>query len=177
MISRSRALGAMLAAGVLGACTRVPAPGSTRESMPRDERAVAESLAERIDSLLRERRIPGLAVVVLRDTTILLARGFGLADVERQVPVTPETPFDVASVSKPISAVVALRLADAGLLDLDRPMRRFRDFVEFCDGARAAGGIFFGDYACDTDRLTLRHVLSMTANGEPGTRLWYNPPS
>jgi CubicO group peptidase (beta-lactamase class C family) len=173
VIARSRTLRVALAAGLLGACVRTSAP----DRAPRGEAAAAEALAGRLDSLRQARRIPGLAVVVLRDTTVVLARGFGVADVERQVPVTPDTPFDVASVSKPIAAVVALRLVEAGVLDLDRPMRGYRDFVEFCDNARGTGGIFFADYACDTDRLTLRHVLAMTANGEPGTRFWYNPPS
>lgn len=138
----------------------------------------AGALVPRLDSLRRAQRIPGLAVVVLRDTTVVLARGFGFADVERRIPVTPETPFNIASVTKPISAVVALRLAQDGLLDLDQPMRRYSGFAEFCNATRAEGGIFFGDYACTDGRLTLRHVLSMTANGEqPGTRFWYNPPS
>jgi CubicO group peptidase (beta-lactamase class C family) len=151
---------------------------SARPSVPAGDLAQgdvesASALALRLDSLRRALRMPGLAVVILRDTTIVLARGFGFADLERQIPVTPETPF-----SKPISAVVALRLVQDGLLDLDRPMRRYAVFPEFCDAARADGGIFFGDYACTDDRLTLRHVLSMTANGEqPGTRFWYNPPS
>ncbi|MBC7841929.1 MAG: beta-lactamase family protein [Gemmatimonadaceae bacterium] len=138
----------------------------------------ARDLGARIDSLRTALRIPGLAVVVLRDTTVVLARGFGVADVERKAPVTPETPFNVASVAKPISAVVALRLVESGLLDLDRPMRRYQGFAEFCDATRGEGGVFFRDFACKDDRLTLRHVVSMTANGEqPGTRFWYNPPS
>jgi len=151
---------------------------STPDDDGRRDVEMAGALALRIDSLRRDLRIPGLAVVILRDTTVLLARGFGHADVERQRPVSPETPFNIASVSKPISAVVALRLVETGELDLDRPMRRYRGFIEFCDAVRAEGGIFFRDYACATDSLSLRHVLSMTANGErPGTRFWYNPVS
>lgn len=135
-------------------------------------------MERRLAWLWSAKRIPGLAAVVLRDTTVVMARALGYADVERQVPVTLETPFNVASVAKPISAVLALQLAADGLLDLDRPMRSFRNFAEFCDATRGEGGIFFGDFACTDDRLTLRHVLSMTANGEePGTRFWYNPPS
>ena len=84
----------------------------------------ARGFALRVDSLRQAARIPGLAMVVLRDTAVLLARGFGFADVEHRVPVTPDTPFNIASVSKPISAVVALRLVERGLLDLDRPMQR-----------------------------------------------------
>ena len=137
----------------------------------------ASTLAARVDSIRMARHIPGLAFAVMRDTTVLVARGFGLADVERQIAVTPETPFNIASVTKPISAVVALRMSQDGLLDLERPMQRYSGFAEFCASARESGGVFFGDYACADARLTLRHVLSMTANGNAGTRFWYNPPS
>ena len=168
-----RVAAVLLGAACVSAGPSVPAP-----DVGQGDVETARALGSRFDSLRLSLRIPGLAVVVLRDTSVLLARGFGFANVERQIPVTPETPFNTASVSKPISAVVALRLAQDGLLDLDRPMRRYADFAEFCTAARGDGGTFFGDYACTDDRLTLRHVLSMSANGDqPGTRFWYNPPS
>ena len=173
MTAKAHLLRVIVVAGLLDGCASMPR--STRGTS--DDAHVAADLATRFDSLRRSQRIPGLAVAILRDTTLVLARGFGLADIERQIPVTPDTPFNTASVSKPISAVVALRLAQDGVLNLDRPMRRYQGFGEFCDAARASGGIFFADFACTDDRLTLRHVLSMTANGEAGTRFWYNPPS
>ena len=135
------------------------------------------SMIANLDSLRIARHIPGLSVVVLRDTSVVFSRSWGFADIARQIPVTTETPFNIASVSKPVSAVVALRLAQDGLLQLDRPMQSFNGFAEFCESARERGGIFFGDYTCQGNTLTLRHVLSMSANGEPGTRFWYNPPS
>ena len=171
--TRPQQLHRVILAGFLGACVHTP-----RADFPvNDDARVAAGLATRFDSLRRSQHIPGLAIAILRDTTLVLARGLGLADVEAQIPVTPETPFNIASVSKPVSAVVALRLAQDGVLDLDRPMRHYRNFAEFCASAREAGGIFFADYACEDDQLTLRHVLSMTANGAVGTRFWYNPPS
>ncbi|MGI9077497.1 MAG: serine hydrolase domain-containing protein [Gemmatimonadaceae bacterium] len=176
MISRQRRLQIALAVWLFSGCASVP-PTETRPGAVGGDAAVVALLATRFDSLRHAQRIPGLAVVILRDTTVILARGFGLADVERQIPVTPETPFDIASVSKPISAVVALRLAQDGVLNLDRPMQQYKGFAEFCDAARAAGGIFFADYGCEGNRLTLRHVLTMTMNGEPGSRFWYNPPA
>ena len=39
----------------------------------------------------------------------------------------------------------------------------------------ARGGIFFGDFEFDSQVITLRHIMSMSANGTPGTRFWYNP--
>jgi CubicO group peptidase (beta-lactamase class C family) len=151
------------------------AHAAPRKPAPRDAEAAAR-FGARVDSLRVAAHIPGLAVVVLRDTSVVLARGMGLADLERKIAVTPETPFDIASVSKTTSAVVALKLVELELLDRDRPMTSFADFSEFCQDAKGRGGIFFGDYTCDST-LTLRHVMSMEANGKPGTRFWYNPPS
>jgi CubicO group peptidase (beta-lactamase class C family) len=139
--------------------------------------ARAERVATRIEQLRVEKRIPGLAVVIVRGNSVVFAQGYGVADVEKQIAVTPDTPFNIASVTKPISAVVALRLVEQGRLDLDRPMQEFANFPEFCKDATAAGGIFFADYRCDDTRLTMRRVLSMAANGEPGSRFLYNPPS
>ncbi|MES3035783.1 MAG: serine hydrolase domain-containing protein [Gemmatimonadota bacterium] len=165
---------AVLASSLCVSCAQLRPTGTTRiEAADGD---AVRALIPRFDSLRRAQRIPGLAAVVLHDTSVVVAQGYGVADVERNVPVTPDTPFNVASVAKPMSAVVALRLVQDGLLDLDRPMRRYRDFIEFCDATRGEGGVFFGDFACTADDLTLRHVLSMRANGTPGTRFWYNPP-
>ena len=143
---------------------------------PRSVAPMVTDFARAIDSLRREAHIPGLAAVLLRDTTVIMAEGFGFADVERHIPVTPDTPFNIASVSKTVAGVVAMRLVEQGKLDLDRPMTSFRGFDEFCADVTKEGGIFFGDYQCGPE-LTLRRVLSMTANGTPGTRFLYNPPS
>ncbi|MDQ8153818.1 MAG: serine hydrolase [Gemmatimonadota bacterium] len=176
MAALRRLLVSVLAISLGVACAH-KRPVLTSRAVDPDDVAAARALFARLDALRDSLRIPGLAAVLLRDTTVVLARGFGFANVERAIPVTPETPFNIASVSKPISAVVALRLVQDGRLDLDRPMRSYRDFPEFCTAARAGSGLFFADYACNDDQLNLRHVLSMTANGAPGTRFWYNPPS
>src|SRR4051812_41365716 len=70
------------------------------------QRQSIEPLLAHFDSLRSTARIPGLAVVMLRDTELVAARGFGLADIEGKRAVTAETPFNIASVAKPISAVV-----------------------------------------------------------------------
>jgi CubicO group peptidase (beta-lactamase class C family) len=65
---------------------------------------------------------PGAAVLVLGGAEVLLQAGYGLADVESGAPVTPDTAFDLASVSKHFTAVAVLLLAERGLLDLDGPV-------------------------------------------------------
>lgn len=142
---------------------------------PNDDRQSVARFSAVADSLKTALRIPGLAIVILRDTSVIFSRGYGLADVARKIPATVETPFNIASVTKPISAVVALKLVEQGKLDLDRPMILYAGFPEFCTEATSAGGIFFGDYQCG--KITMRNVLSMEANGTPGTSFSYNPPS
>lgn len=137
--------------------------------------AEVRAFAAEVDSLRAAHGIPGLSVAVVRDGRVVLARGFGWADVEARVPATEHTPYNIASVSKPISAVVALRLAERGVLDLDRPMASFNDWAEFCAEAREEGPpLFFRDYSCAPE-LTLRQVMQMRGNGAPGERFFYNP--
>ncbi|HEX7879142.1 MAG TPA: serine hydrolase domain-containing protein [Candidatus Eisenbacteria bacterium] len=129
----------------------------------------------RVDSLRQAAHIPGLAVAVVNDTTILFTREFGFADIDRELPVTLNTPFNIASVTKPLSAVVALKLVELGKLDLDRPMHSYAGFNEFCADTRGAESIFFRDFHCGDSTMSLRHVMSMEVNGAPGTRFFYNP--
>jgi CubicO group peptidase (beta-lactamase class C family) len=138
----------------------------------------AETLSpERFDDILEKlrtsARIPGLSAAVVRDGRVIFKRGFGFANLEKRVRATPETPYNIASVSKPISAVVALRLVEAGKLDLDRLLKANEDFDGFCNEFRSQESIFARDLRCG--ELTMRHVLSHTVSGAPGERFSYNP--
>jgi CubicO group peptidase (beta-lactamase class C family) len=136
-----------------------------------------DDLFTQLDQARIEAGIPGLAVGVILNGEVTGLQGFGFADLESSRPVTADTPFNIASVTKPMSAVLALRLEEIGVLDLDDPMSSYRDFREFCADARERGGIFYEDWACDDERITLRHLLSMTSNGELGKDFFYNPPA
>lgn len=69
--------------------------------------------------------VPGMAAgVALRDQ-IVWAKGFGLADLTRKQPATPDTLFHLASLTKPFAAVVLLQLVEAGQLNLDAPVESF----------------------------------------------------
>ncbi|MDP3908825.1 MAG: serine hydrolase [Gemmatimonadales bacterium] len=85
---------------------------------PRDTIA---RLVSQLDSLtpvwLEQFHVPGVAVAVVRRDTVLLLRGWGSADVADRAPVTPETAFRVASLSKVVTTTAALRLVEMGRLD------------------------------------------------------------
>jgi len=86
----------------------------------------------KLDSLRIDAHIPGLAVAVVYEGRVLQLAGLGYADMGNRVPVRPGTPFNIASVTKPIAATVALMLRKQGVLDLEAPMVSYRGFTEFC---------------------------------------------
>jgi len=72
-----------------------------------------------IPAFLRKYKIPGASVAVMREGRLVFARGYGYADVEAQTPVQPDSLFRIGSVTKPLTAVAVLKLAEAGRLNLD----------------------------------------------------------
>ena len=67
-------------------------------------------------------RVPGAAVAIVRGGELRWARGFGVLEAGSPDSIRPETLFQAASISKPVSALVALRLVQEGALELDRPV-------------------------------------------------------
>lgn len=89
--------------------------------------ADAEDPGERIDRLLAARYaadLPGAAVLVARKGTVVLRKGYGRANLEHGIAVSPETVFRLASVSKVFTAAAVLALAEKGRLGLDDPVSR-----------------------------------------------------
>ena len=96
---------------------------------------------------------PGAAVLILKGDSIIFNKGFGLADIETQTPVTGNTFFNIASVSKQFSGVGLMMLQQEGKLSLDDNVHTF--FPAF-------KAPFFKE-------ITLRHLLSHTS-GIPDSR-------
>jgi CubicO group peptidase (beta-lactamase class C family) len=69
--------------------------------------------------------VPGAALLILKDGKPLLRKGYGLANLEQRVQVTPTTNFRLASVSKQFTAAAILLLAEDGKLKLDDPVRQW----------------------------------------------------
>ena len=77
-----------------------------------------------LNSQMEYRGLPGVAVGVVCDQELVWSRGFGYADVEKKVPVTPKTLFRMASNTKMFTATAVMQLRDAGKLRLDDPVAR-----------------------------------------------------
>jgi CubicO group peptidase (beta-lactamase class C family) len=94
----------------------------------RAEGADMQAKARQVDGLFEcvaGADAPGAAVLVARNGEVLLAKGYGFANIEHRVPNTPHTKFRLASVTKSITAAAILQLQDAGKLSLDDQVARY----------------------------------------------------
>lgn len=90
--------------------------------------APASSATEHARAIAKEwlaRGIPGFSITVMREGKIVYSEGFGYADVEERVPARPATKFRIGSVSKPLTAVALIKLAEQGKIDLDAPIQKY----------------------------------------------------
>lgn len=78
-----------------------------------------------VESQMTAQKIPGVSLAVCRDGKLLKAGGYGLANVELNVPVTPETIFQTGSVGKQFTAMAILMLAEEGKLGLDKKIQKY----------------------------------------------------
>jgi len=141
-----------------------------------------------LDSLLNATGIPGLSVAVAVDGDIVWSEGFGYADVENQLAVTPLTRFRIGSVSKTLTADAIGLLVERGQLDLDAPIQRYvPDFPEkrwpittrqlggHMAGVRHyRGGEFLAAEAYETVDAALEIFAGDSLMFEPGTQYSYS---
>lgn len=100
--------------------------------------SLEESLWPLVEAFIESHDVAGLAIAVVRDGEVVL-RGFGVRNVGTGAPVTPETMFHMASVSKPFvaAAIVSLATAQHGeqpVLDLDAPITEWLPEFTLADG-------------------------------------------
>lgn len=137
-----------------------------------DDAELRAAMEREIPRLLREGEVPGISIAVIRQSQLAWSGTFGI-DPASGAPAGPETRFQAASLTKPVVAYLVLRLADRGVIDLDRPLWSYLPEPRLKRDKRA-------------HRITGRHVLSQTTGlpnwgkkrlktrFEPGERFGYS---
>lgn len=87
--------------------------------------ARADPVDRLIQAEMKRRHIPGLALAVVRDGKPIKVKGYGLADIENNVRVTPESVFELASIGKTFTATAIMMLVEEGRLRLDDTIDRY----------------------------------------------------
>lgn len=86
---------------------------------------VYETLKSLIEEEARNNRIPGLSVAIVYDQEIVWTYSYGYADLQRKIPTGPQTIFALGSITKLITAIMLMRLRDAGKLSLDDTVEKY----------------------------------------------------
>ncbi len=123
------------------------------------------SRLDSLDAFVKEqmaiRHIRGLSLAVIEDGRIVVSRGYGVVDDGSSAPVTPTTLFQAGSISKPVSALGALHLVEAGRLTLDGDVNAVLKSWHVPENAFTV-----------KEKVTLRRILShnagLTVHGFPG---------
>ncbi len=88
-------------------------------------RAILTEIEADAETARLKAKIPGLSIVIVHDQTVLLAKGFGYADLVKKIPADPQTVYRVGSVTKVLTALMLMQLRDAGKLHLDDPIAKY----------------------------------------------------
>ncbi|MGH9780958.1 MAG: serine hydrolase domain-containing protein [Candidatus Acidiferrales bacterium] len=106
--------------------------------------------ADKVDGYVLQamhaQKIPGLALAVVRDGKIVKAKGYGLADIELNVPVMPQTVFESGSIGKQFAATAVMMLVEEGKIGLDDKITKY-----------------FPDAPATWRDITVRNLLSHTS--------------
>jgi CubicO group peptidase (beta-lactamase class C family) len=78
-----------------------------------------------IEHVMKDWRVPGVAVAIVKDGQVIYAKGFGYRDVKKGLKVTPDTLFAIGSCSKAFTAMALAILVEEGKLDWDKPIRDY----------------------------------------------------
>jgi CubicO group peptidase (beta-lactamase class C family) len=105
----------------------------------------APTTDEYIQVEMKKRCIPGLALVVIKNGEVVKMKGYGIANLEHDVPVTADTVFELASVTKQFTATAIMRLVEKGKVKLDDPI------VQYLPGSPSKW-----------NGVTVRHLLTHT---------------
>jgi CubicO group peptidase (beta-lactamase class C family) len=121
------------------------------------------TVVDRLGEELARWTVPGLELAVVHHGESVFAGGFGLANVESRAPVTPSTYFDHGSCGKAFTSLVAVLLAEDGVIDLDVPVRTYVPELRLPDSVIA-------------ERVTIRDLLCHRSGLDRHDLAWiYNP--
>ena len=146
-----------------------------------------------LQQLMERFGVPGMSLAIIKGGQIDVARAYGRADVTAGSPVTTETAFQAASISKPVTAFAVMRLVEAGKLSLDEDINRYLKSWKVPDNEFTRGrpvtlrallshtsgtgdGFGFPGYHPSAERPTLVQLLNGEKPSNVGRVVWERPP-
>jgi CubicO group peptidase (beta-lactamase class C family) len=107
-------------------------PGPASPAQPTASRQAAATATPNLSDFdtyvtrtMEDWKVPGAAIVIVKDGKVILSKGYGLRDVQKKLPVTEQTLFPIASITKSFTVATLGTLASEGKLDWDKPVREY----------------------------------------------------
>lgn len=162
-------LAVIISSGTLASCIE-SAPGEASDNRSRVERSLMPAVVfvdegptyHTIAERMSRYNVPGLSIALIHDGQVEWVAGYGVTAAGGSDPVSPETLFQAGSIAKPVAAVAAMRMRDAGLIDLDAEIQTVLQDYVIPDGEQTP-----------ENPLTFRNLLSHTAGATPGGYMGY----
>src|SRR5689334_13873734 len=111
-----------------------------------DTRALTRYVDSVSNAAITEHRTAGVSVAIVKNGKTVLAKGYGFADLENDVPATPETVYRIGSITKQFTSAAIMRLMEQGKLSLDDTLQKF-----------------LPNFPAQGNRVTVRHLLTHTS--------------
>ncbi len=149
---RSFRLGALLLGSLC--CLLLMGSGVPLGAQPELDPEAVQALLDRVmERQLEEHHVPGVTVSAVHDGAVVAAAGYGYADVDREIPVDPDTTlFRIGSVSKIVTWTAVMQLVEAGRIDLDADINTYLDFAIPAELWRGSGET--------PGPITMRHLMT-----------------
>jgi CubicO group peptidase (beta-lactamase class C family) len=127
---------------------------ATPAARAQDTRALVHYVDSVATAAVTEHRTAGVSVAVVKNGRTVLAKGYGFADLENDVPATSATVYRIGSITKQFTSAAIMRLMEQGKLSLDDTLRKF-----------------LPDFPTQGNRVTVRHLLNHTSGIKSYTSL------
>jgi CubicO group peptidase (beta-lactamase class C family) len=114
-----------------------------------------------ITSAMKDWKVPGAAVAVVQDGKVVISKGYGLRDIKKELPVTPQTLFAIGSITKSFTVLSLGTLVDEGKLDWDKPVREYLPSFRLFDPVAS-------------ERMTPRDLVTHRSGLPRHDPMWYN---
>jgi len=106
-----------------------------------------EELEQKIANLMQKSKVPGLSLAIIKDQEVIYSKGFGSREINKNLPVTPDTLFGVGSCTKVFTCLAIMQLAEKGKLSINDPVKNHIPFK----------------LGLDDKPILIRHLMSHTS--------------
>jgi CubicO group peptidase (beta-lactamase class C family) len=135
-----------------------------------------------LKSTQEEQHIPSVSFIILKNQEIVYSNAFGYADVKKKITATDTTLYSIASLTKPIAATLIMKQYEEGKLDIEAPIKNYwPGYMSYFTNQKKMFSRYYRrylpyieNYNFEQYPITMRHHLSHTSEGIPGTHFKYN---